>query len=83
MRKTGIILILSLSIILNIILGILLIFNQSHRITDSNSLSQKDSSVERQKKAEEFVKELVCENLFYPMSYDPVRTRVDSVFMGH
>lgn len=37
----------------------------------------------RQEVADSIVKKLVCENLYYPESYDPVNTTVDSVFYNY
>lgn len=37
----------------------------------------------RQAAAENAVRRLVCENLYYPNSYDPVSTKVDSVFYNY
>lgn len=37
----------------------------------------------RQKTAEIAIKKLVCDNLYYPQSYDPVSTQVDSVFYNY
>ena len=37
----------------------------------------------RQTAAENVVRRYVCENLYYPNSYDPVSTKVDSVFYNY
>lgn len=37
----------------------------------------------RRETAETMAKKLVCENLYYPESYDPVSTSVDSVFYSY
>ena len=39
--------------------------------------------VQRKALAEKAVKKLVCDNLYYPNTYDPVKTEVDSAFYGY
>lgn len=74
---------LILSIILNVILGIMLYTKDSSCTQYNHSeLDKEEDSATLQKKAEEFVKKEVCNNLFYPDSYDPVNTTIDSVFYG-
>lgn len=67
--------ILGISIILNVILVIY--YNKTESIKNVSP-----SADERRTLIETFVKEKVCENLFYPNSYDPVTTKIDSAFYG-
>lgn len=39
--------------------------------------------IQRKALAEKAVKKLVCDNLYYPNTYDPVKTEVDSAFYGY
>lgn len=81
---------LILSIILNVILGIILYtkdssgtqYNHSELDKEKDSVKIPEDLATLQKKAEEFVKKDVCNILFYPDSYDPVNTTIDSVFYG-
>lgn len=71
------------SAILNVFLGISLFIRYSHTPQpDNNNLQMKMNLRQIQGKAEMFVRKAVCDNLFYPSSYDPVKTSVDSVFYG-
>lgn len=36
--------------------------------------------IQRQQRAETIIKKLVCDQLYYPNTYDPVSTKVDSAF---
>lgn len=74
---------LAFSIILNVLLGILLgIRYLPISQSKSNGSAREKELASVQGKAEIFVKKAVCDNLFYPNSYDPVKTSVDSVFYG-
>lgn len=80
-KKTKVILIFS--VILNVILGIVLFIRYSPISQLKNNGFAKETEFESiQGKAEIFVRKDVCDNLFYPNSYDPVKTSVDSVFYG-
>lgn len=74
--------VLLLSIVLNIILGGILCLKYSYVSQSSIRESEKEYRDIIQKKAELFVRKAVCDNLFYPNTYDPVKTSVDSVFYG-
>lgn len=81
MKKNLLYIVLAVSIIVNIIL--LCVF------LPQNCSSKKDkgpdfSNMEiRQETAKTMAKKLVCESLYYPDSYDPVNTTVDSVFYNY
>lgn len=81
MKKSLLYIVLAVSIIVNIIL--LCVF------LPQNCSSKKDkgpgfSNMEiRQETAKTMAKKLVCESLYYPDSYDPVNTTVDSVFYNY
>lgn len=78
MKKGILYIVLAVSIILNIIL--LCVFLPKS-CTGKEDKEPDFSSMEiRQETAEVMAKKLVCENLYYPESYDPVNTTVDSVF---
>lgn len=80
-KKTKVILIFS--VILNVILGIVLFITYSPISQLKHNGLTKGSAFETiQGKAEIFVRKAVCDNLYYPNSYDPVKTSVDSVFYG-
>ena len=83
MNKKGLTIILIISLIINtLLLGLILLFVINPQLSISNN--QKNSIAEnkesRQAIAERYIKKLVCENLYYPDSYDPVFVRVDSAF---
>lgn len=83
MKSKTIKLILILSVILNVVLGIMLYINDSSVPQYNKSeLDKEEGSATRQKMAEEFVRRDVCNMLFYPNSYDPVKTKIDSAFYG-
>lgn len=70
------------SILLNIILGIIL-FRKYHKDSPGENVQlEADSLAIRQRKAEIFVRNTICEWLYYPNTYDPVKTTIDSVFVG-
>lgn len=65
-------------------------------LADRVSIGSKDNSdnrkavldsianpVQRKSIAEKVVRKLVCDYLYYPSSYDPVETKVDSAFYGY
>lgn len=84
MKKKTIYIILTVSLIINtLLLGVIAFDSFSHKFTslDSDELvdSLKDMA-QRQTIAERVVKKIVCDNLYYPDSYDPVKTTVDSAF---
>lgn len=73
--------VLGFSILLNIILCIMLFLRYFHNSpSESQDIDQKEILADIQNKAEAYVRKVVCDNLFYPNSYDPVKTIVDSIF---
>lgn len=74
-------LILLLSVLLNIILGSVLIIKScsNSQSTTEGKVNNKDLAT-LQKKASEYLHTAICENLYYPNTYDPVKTTIDSVF---
>ena len=74
---------LVISIILNVLLAIFLLAKcNNNTASPEMSISQEEIMRNRQQKAETLVRKLVCENLYYPNTYDPVKTTIDSVFYG-
>lgn len=81
MKKTVLYIALAISVIINIILlCVLLPKSCSSNEDDGSAFSNAEI---RQEAAEVIAKNLVCENLYYPESYDPVSTSVDSVFYSY
>lgn len=81
MKKTVLYIALAISVIINIILlCVLLPKSCSSNEDDGSAFSNAEI---RQEAAEVMAKNLVCENLYYPESYDPVNTTVDSVFYNY
>lgn len=75
--------VLIISAILNIILGIILFIKCSPSFKSNDiGLANEHKFAAIKEKAELFVKKAVCDNLYYPNSYDPVKTSVDSAFYG-
>lgn len=81
MKKKSLYIALLVSIVTNIVV-------LSFYLTNSCS-SSKDTGLDfsnldiRKEAAEAMAKKLVCENLYYPESYDPVNITVDSVFYNY
>lgn len=75
--------ILSLSVLLNIILGCLFFLKScsNSQYADKN-IDRKEDFVTLQNKASVYMHNAICENLYYPNTYDPVKTTIDSVFYG-
>lgn len=74
---------LLLSILLNLILGTLLflrIHSNPHSV--NKNIENKEDLASLQKKAAIFMQKSICDNLYYPNTYDPVKTTIDSVFYG-
>lgn len=85
MKKKIIIIALIASVIANIILVVILIGNKiSNDTTNSNTEIDVFEDISKRKEiADSIVKKCVCDNLFYPDSYDPVNTQVDSAFSSY
>lgn len=75
---------LILSVLLNLILGSLLFLKSCYDFQSSKSVEKnKKYDLEAiQNKAIAYMHNAICENLYYPNTYDPVKTTVDSVFYG-
>lgn len=76
---------LAFSIVLNLILGVILfckIGGNDHNDKIANTSDTFDMAT-LQSKAEIFARNSICETLFYPQSYDPVKTTIDSVFYNY
>ena len=81
MKKTILYIALAVSVVINIILlCVLLPKSCSSKENDGSTFSNAEV---RQEAAVAMAKKLVCENLYYPESYDPVNTTVDSVFYNY
>lgn len=81
MKKTVLYIALAVSVAINIILlCVLLPKSCSSKEDDGSAFSNAEV---RQEAAVAMAKKLVCENLYYPESYDPVNTTVDSVFYNY
>lgn len=73
--------VLAVSVVINIVLlCVFLPKSCSSKEDDGSAFSNAEI---RQEAAAEMAKKLVCENLYYPESYDPVNTTVDSVFYNY
>ncbi len=81
MKKSVLYIILAASVVVNLVLLCLYLpqncSNKEDRGPDFSNLEL------RQETAEVMAKKLVCENLYYPESYNPVNTSVDSVFYNY
>lgn len=75
--------ILSLSVLLNIILGCLFCLKSCSNSQSANkNIDRKEDLVILQNKVAGYMRDAICENLYYPNTYDPVKTTIDSVFYG-
>lgn len=81
MKKSTLYIVLAVSVVINIVLLCLFLprscSSKEDKGPDFSNLKF------RQGTAEAMAKNLVCENLYYPESYDPVNTTVDSVFYNY
>lgn len=83
MKKHITFLVLLLSLILNIVLLCIINYAADRRGTENNTdQGSAKNKEELQRRAESFVRTTVCENLYYPDSYDPVKTTIDSAYFG-
>ena len=81
MKNNVLYVVLAVSVVINIVLlCVFLPKNCSGKKDDGSAFSNTET---RQEAAAEMAKKLVCENLYYPESYDPVNTTVDSVFYNY
>lgn len=81
MKKNLLYIVLAVSIIVNIIL--LCVFLPQNCSSKKNKGPDFSNMEIRQETAKTMAKKLVCESLYYPDSYDPVNTTVDSVFYNY
>lgn len=84
MKKNLLYIALAFSMLINVaVLCVLLKGNISSTTKEEESPKEVSPFADynkRQTAAENAVRRYVCENLYYPNSYDPVSTKVDSVF---
>lgn len=87
MKKNLLYIALAFSMLINVaVLFVLLKGNISSTTKEEESpkeISPFADYNKRQTAAENAVRRYVCENLYYPNSYDPVSTKVDSVFYNY
>lgn len=88
MKKNILYIALVLSIVTNIVILCIFLADSSSKNLGHIKDKEKDSSSladynKRQEAAEVAVGKLVCDNLYYPDSYDPVNTMVDSAFYNY
>lgn len=87
MKKNLLYIALAFSMLINVaVLCVLLKGNISTTANEEKAQKEVSSFADnnkRQAAAENAVRRLVCENLYYPNSYDPVSTKVDSVFYNY
>ena len=81
MKKSILYIVLILSVVVNIVL--LCVFIPKSCSSKEDKGPDYSNKEIRQEAAETMAKKLVCENLYYPESYDPVNTTVDSVFYNY
>ncbi|MDE5921510.1 MAG: hypothetical protein K2G82_07870 [Paramuribaculum sp.] len=83
MSTKNIQLVLFLSVLLNVVLGSLFFLKSCSNSPSANeNMVIKEDLASLQNKAAIYMRNAVCENLYYPQTYDPVRIRVDSAFYG-
>ena len=81
MKKSIIYIALAISVIANIVFLFIILRNTcSIAKTNGTDFSDKEKL---QEAAEAAVKKYVCDDLYYPDSYDPVTTQVDSAFYNY
>lgn len=87
MKKNLLYIALAFSMLINVaVLCVLLKGNISSTTKEEESPKEVSPFADynkRQTAAENAVRRYVCENLYYPNSYDPVSTKVDSVFYNY
>ena len=87
MKKNLLYIALAFSMLMNVaVLCVLLKGNISSTTKEEESPKEVSPFADynkRQTAAENAVRRYVCENLYYPNSYDPVSTKVDSVFYNY
>lgn len=73
---------LMLSVSLHLIIASLILTTSCSGSQPYKNRDQKDDLATLQDKVVLFMRNTVSENLYYPNTYDPVRTTIDSVFYG-
>lgn len=73
---------LALSLVLNIVLVCLMFANNKGAECEDNKSDQFEDINYRNTAAQDLMKQIVCADLYYPESYDPVSTKIDSAFHG-
>lgn len=81
MKKNILYIVLVASVVVNVVL--LCLFLSKSCYSKDNKGPDFSNLEFRQETAEAMAKKFVCENLYYPESYDPVNTTVDSVFYNY
>lgn len=85
MKKQRTLIIIAIALVINaIFLGVIAFHGNgfSLNLKGNTSVDSMANPEWRQSKAEAVVKELICQNLYFPDSYDPVEIRVDSLQYG-
>lgn len=73
---------LALSLVLNIVLACFMFANNKRAECEDNKSMRFEDNNYRNTIAQDLMKQIVRAELYYPESYDPVFTKVDSVFHG-
>ena len=83
MKKNIINIVLTLSVLTNVFVLVYLFVHSDERPSEEVKSSVLIDSEKRLEMAKTTVRKLVCDDLYYPNSYDPVNTTVDSVFYSY
>lgn len=83
MKKNIIYIVLTLSVLTNVFVLAYLFVPSDERSSEGVKSSVLIDSEKRFEMAKTAVRKLVCDDLYYPNSYDPVNTTIDSVFYSY
>lgn len=83
MKKKNIYIVLALSVFTNVFVLFNLFIPSDERPLEEVKTSVLMDNEKRLEMAKSAVRKLVCDDLYYPNSYDPVTTTVDSVFYSY
>lgn len=83
MKKNIINIVLTLSVLTNVFVLVYLFVHSDERPSEEVKSSVLIDSEKRFEMAKTAVRKLVCDDLYYPNSYDPVNTTVDSAFYSY
>lgn len=83
MKKNIIYIVLTLSVLTNVFVLVYLFVSSDERSSEGVKSSVLIDSEKRFEMAKTAVRKLVCDDLYYPNSYDPVNTTIDSVFYSY